>query len=275
MIEQIGIIGLGKMGLPMTGHMLKKGLQVAGYDLDAERVAAAEKLGAITCNNPREVAEKSDLVIIIVGFDSEVNEVLYADNGIFAGARDNAIIAVASTVFQETMLEIGEAAAKLGKGLRVLDMPLCRAERAAVDGTLLLLGGGDPELFKECDKAFSSFASDIRVLGELGAGQVGKMINNLLLWTCISANHEGLKLGEAMGLDPEVLRQALLISSGKNWALETWHLERAMPWAEKDMTIVMHEADRFRLTMPLSGVVKEVIKGVKIERGYPTPKPRK
>ncbi|MEE8439230.1 MAG: NAD(P)-binding domain-containing protein, partial [Micropepsaceae bacterium] len=105
MIEQIGIIGLGRMGLPITGHMLKEGLQVAGYDLDAERVAAAEKLGAITCNNPREVAEKSDLVIIIVGFDSEVNEVLYADNGIFAGARDNAIIAVASTVFQETMLE--------------------------------------------------------------------------------------------------------------------------------------------------------------------------
>jgi 3-hydroxyisobutyrate dehydrogenase-like beta-hydroxyacid dehydrogenase len=275
MIEAVGIIGLGKMGLPMTGHMLKAGLKVAGYDLDAARVAEAEKRGATACSSPREVAEQSDLVIVIVGFDSEVNEVLFAENGIFAGARENAVIAVASTVYQETMLEIGEAAEKLGKGLRVLDMPLCRSERAAVDGTLLLLGGGDPKVFEECNKAFSSFASDIRVLGGLGAGQVGKMINNLLLWACISANHEGLKLGEAMGVDPEVLREALLISSGKNWALETWHLERAMPWAEKDMTIVMHEADRFRLTMPLSGVVKEVIKGVKIERGYASPKPRK
>ena len=275
MIEQVGIIGLGKMGLPMTGHMLKNGLQVAGYDLDAERIAEARKLGAMACASPREVAEQSDLIIIIVGFDSEVNQVLHADNGVFSGARDNAIIAVASTVYQETMLEIGEAADKLGKNLRVLDMPLCRSERAAVDGTLLLLGGGDPKLFEECDKAFSSFSSDIRILGGLGAGQVGKMINNLLLWACISANHEGLKLGEAMGLDPEVLRQALLVSSGRNWALESWHLERAMPWAEKDMTIVMREADRFRLTMPMSSVVKEVIKGVKIERGYPSPKPRK
>jgi 3-hydroxyisobutyrate dehydrogenase-like beta-hydroxyacid dehydrogenase len=275
MIEQVGIVGLGKMGLPMTGHMLKKGLQVAGYDLDAERVAEAGKLGAKICASPREVAEQSDLIIIIVGFDSEVNEVLHADNGIFAGVRDDAIIAVASTVYQETMLEIGEAAEGLGKNLRVLDMPLCRSERAAVDGTLLLLGGGDPKLFEKCDKAFSSFSSDIRILGGLGAGQIGKMINNLLLWACISANHEGLKLGEAMGLDTEVLRQALLISSGKNWALESWHLERAMPWAEKDMTIVMHEADRFRLTMPMASVVKEVIKGVKIERGYPSPKPRK
>ena len=275
MIEEVGIIGLGKMGMPMTGHMLKKGLKVSGYDLDAARVTKAAELGAKACSSPREVAENSDLIIIIVGFDSEVNEVLHADDGVFNGIRDNAIIAVASTVYQETMLEIDEAAKKLNKKIRVLDMPLCRSERAAVEGTLLLLGGGDPKLFEECNKAFSAFASDICILGDLGAGQVGKMINNLLLWACISANYEGLKLGAAMGLDEEVLRQALLKSSGRNWALESWHLERTMPWAEKDMTIVMHEADRFRLTMPMSGVVKEVIKGVKIERGYPSPKPRK
>jgi 3-hydroxyisobutyrate dehydrogenase-like beta-hydroxyacid dehydrogenase len=273
MISDVGIIGLGKMGLPMTGHMLRAGLNVACYDLNPTQVAEAEKRGAKPCASPREVAENSDLVIVIVGFDSEVNEVLYAENGVFKGVRENAIIAVASTVYQETMLEIDEAARALGKGIRVLDMPLCRSQRAAVDGTLLLLGGGDKELFAKCDKAFSSFCSDICVLGGIGAGQVGKMINNLLLWACISADYEGLKLGEAMGLDPEVLRQALLISSGRNWALESWHLERSMPWAEKDMTIVMHEADRFRLTLPLSGVVKEVIKGIKIERGYPSPKP--
>jgi 3-hydroxyisobutyrate dehydrogenase-like beta-hydroxyacid dehydrogenase len=273
MIENVGVIGLGKMGLPMAGHMLKAGLKIAGYDLSAAQVSEAEKLGAKACGSPREVAEYSDLIIIIVGFDSEVNEVLHADNGVFKGLRDNAIIAVASTVYQETMLEIGEAAKALNRNIRVLDMPLCRSQRAAVDGTLLLLGGGDKALFDECDKAFSSFCSDIRILGDLGAGQVGKMINNLLLWACISANYEGLKLGESMGLDPEVLREALLISSGRNWALESWHMERSMPWAEKDMTIVMHEADRFRLTMPLSGVVKEVIKSIKIERGYPSPKP--
>ncbi len=275
MIEEVGIIGLGKMGLPMTGHMLKKGLKVASYDLDAARVEQTAKLGAKACKSPREVAENSDLIIIIVGFDSEVNQVLNAENGVFAGIRDNAIIAVGSTVYQETMLEIDEAAKKYNKGIRVLDMPLCRSERAAIEGTLLLLGGGDPKVFDECNKAFSSFCSDICILGGLGAGQVGKMINNLLLWSCLSANWEGLRLGEAMGVDPEVLRQALLKSSGRNWALESWHAERSMPWAEKDMTIVMHEADRFRLSMPMSGVVKEVIKALKIERGYPSPKPRK
>ena len=275
MIEKVGIIGLGKMGLPMTRHMISKGLKVAAYDLDGQRTHQAGNLGAKPCANPMEVAAASDLVIIIVGFDSEVRDVLHGPNGVFAGARNGSIIAVASTVYPETMQEIEAGAGKLIKNIKVLDMPLCRSERAAEFGTLLLLGGGDPKLFEECNKAFSSFCSDICILGGLGAGQVGKMINNLLLWACISANYEGLKLGAAMGVDEEVLRQALLKSSGRNWALESWHLERSMPWAEKDMTIALHEADRFRLTLPLSGVVKEVIKGIKIERGYASPKARK
>jgi 3-hydroxyisobutyrate dehydrogenase-like beta-hydroxyacid dehydrogenase len=272
MIKQVGIIGLGKMGLPMTRHMLEKGFEVAGFDLSKERSDMAAKLGARICRNPREVAENSDVVIIIVGFDSEVMQVLNGADGLLAGARKGAIIAVASTCYEETMHEIAALAAKTGKNLGVLDMPLCRAERAAEEGNLLLLGGGDQALFDRCEKVFSAFCTDIEVLGGLGAGQIGKMINNQLLWACISANYEGLKLAAAMGVDTERLRQALLKSSGRNWALETWHIHRAMPWAEKDMTIVAHEADRFRITMPLSGVAKEVVKQIKAEKGFATPR---
>jgi 3-hydroxyisobutyrate dehydrogenase-like beta-hydroxyacid dehydrogenase len=266
MIREVGII------LPMTRHMLAKGFQVSAYDLSSERMGMAADLGAKRCANPRDVAAASDVVIIIVGFDSEVMQVLNGSDGIFAGARKGAVIAVASTCYEETMHAIAKQADATGKGLGVLDMPLCRSERAAEEGNLLLLGGGDRALFDRCNAVFSSFCTDIEILGGLGAGQVGKMINNLLLWACISANHEGLKLGAALGLDTEVLRQALLKSSGRNWALETWNLHRAMPWAEKDMTIVAHEADRFRIPMPMSGVVKEVIKQIKIEKGFATPK---
>jgi 3-hydroxyisobutyrate dehydrogenase-like beta-hydroxyacid dehydrogenase len=271
MIKEVGIIGLGKMGLPMARHMRHKGFEVAAYDLSRERMGMAAELGVRTCASPREVAEASDLVIIIVGFDSEVMQVLTASEGIFSGVRRGAVIAVASTCYEETMHGIAALAAKENKDLGVLDMPLCRAERAAEEGTLLLLGGGEQSLFDRCQPVFSTFCTDIEVLGGLGAGQVGKMINNLLLWACISANYEGLKLGAALGLDTERLRQALLKSSGRNWALETWNIHRAMPWAEKDMTIVAHEADRFRLSLPLSGVVKEVIKAIKVEKGFATP----
>ncbi|MFB3149568.1 MAG: hypothetical protein ACE10M_03260, partial [Alphaproteobacteria bacterium] len=87
----------------------------------------------------------------------------------------------------------------------------------------------------------------------------------------ISANYEGLKLGGVLGVEEEPLRQALLRSSASNWALETWREERQMPWAEKDMTIVLREADAARISLPLCGVVKEVIKAIKIERGHPMP----
>jgi 3-hydroxyisobutyrate dehydrogenase-like beta-hydroxyacid dehydrogenase len=100
------------------------------------------------------------------------------------------------------------------------------------------------------------------------------MVNNLILWSCISANHEGLKLAERLEVDPERLRAALLESSASNWALETRPEEQPMPWAEKDMRIVLAEADRVRMSVPLCGVVTEVVKGVKFERGWPTPEVR-
>jgi 3-hydroxyisobutyrate dehydrogenase-like beta-hydroxyacid dehydrogenase len=100
------------------------------------------------------------------------------------------------------------------------------------------------------------------------------MVNNLILWACISANHEGLRLAEKLGADPERLRAALIESSAGNWALKTQPETQPMPWAEKDMRIVLSEADKLRLSLPLCGVVTEVVKSIKYERGWPTPEER-
>jgi 3-hydroxyisobutyrate dehydrogenase-like beta-hydroxyacid dehydrogenase len=159
-----------------------------------------------------------------------------------------------------------------GTRVDLLDIPLARGEPAAENGTLLVFGGGDSAVFKVCRPAFASFSNAIHYLGGLGAGQVAKMVNNLILWACISANDEGLKLARQLGVAEEPLRQALLQSSASNWALETWLGERTMPWAEKDMNIVLREADDARLSLPLCGTVKEVIRGIKIERGLAIPK---
>nr|WP_255520294.1 NAD-binding protein [Ramlibacter aurantiacus] len=106
-------------------------------------------------------------------------------------------------------------------------------------------------------------------MGALGAGQIGKLVNNLILWACMSANYEGLKLASALGVEPEALRRVLVQSSASNWSLQTRADEKPVPWAEKDMTIVLKEADLAHVSLPLCGVVKEVIKGFKIERGLP------
>lgn len=272
MIKTVGVIGLGKMGMPMTRFLLKNGFQVMACDLDNSSLKKATQLGAKIAKHPSEIGSNCDLAIVVVGFDSEVMDVVSGAHGLLTKPNTKLIIAIASTVQIETMKDVEKAAKSLSSSIETLDIPICRGEPAAEKGQLLLLGGGKQEIFNTCLPAFSTFANDCHLLGPLGSGQVGKMINNMLLWACVSANHEGLKLGAKLKVDPEILRAALLKSSGNNWALETWLQPRPMPWAEKDMSIVMEEADKARLSLPLCGVVREVIKGIKIEKGLPDPR---
>lgn len=268
-VRRVGIVGLGKMGRPMARHLGRAGFAVLGYDASAAARAAAEADGIALAASPGAVASASDFVIVVVGFNSEVEAVMLGRDGIAGAARAGLVVGIASTVAPETMIRLG---ARLGaSGIALLDMPLTRGEGAAEAGGLLVMAGGDAAAFEACRPALASFADTIIHLGALGAGQVGKMVNNLILWACISANHEGLRLGERLGVDPERLRAALIDSSAGNWALKTRPEEAPMPWAEKDMRIVLAEADRVRLSVPLCGVVKEVVKMVKLERGWPTP----
>ena len=268
-IRRVGLIGLGKMGLPMARHMRKKSFEVIAHDLNVELCKQAADLGVVIVENAREVATASDFVIVVVGFDSEVERVVMGEKGIAAAARAGLIVGISSTVAPRTMQKLDRQLA--GTGIVLLDMPLTRGEPAAEAGQMLVMVGGDAAAFAACKPVLECYASSIFHVGELGAGQVGKMVNNLILWACISANHEGFRLAERLNVDPERLRPALLDSSAGNWALETRPESQPMPWAEKDMRIVLGEADRLRLSVPLCGVVAEVVKAVKFERGWPTP----
>ena len=271
-IESVGVIGLGKMGGQLARHLAAAGFRTLGYDVRAEAMAQAEADGAAATGSPAELASASDLVIVGVGFDSELEAALFGEDGVMDSPRPGSTIAVASTVAPATMLKIAD---RIGDGdVAVLDIPMARGEQAAIDGNLLIFGGGDRAVFDRCRAAFATFSDSIHHLGPVGAGQVGKLVNNLILWACISANEEGFRLAEKLGVEPAPLREALLRSSAQNWALATEAVERPMPWAEKDMTIVLKEADAARVSLPLCGTIKEVIKGVKIARGQPMPEER-
>lgn len=269
-IRNVGMIGLGKMGLPMARLLRERGFAVTGYDVALSTLKTASGLGIQVVNSPKAVAAASDLTIVVVGFDSEVEAVMFGDNGALAGAADGSVIAIASTVAPATMRKLQRRCANR-PAVALLDIPLCRGEQAAERGKLLIMGGGDKAAFDACRPAFAAFADSVFHLGPLGAGEVGKMVNNLILWACISANDEGLKLGNKLGVDRDVLREALVASSASNWALASRIEEQPMPWAEKDMTIVLKEADHLRMSVPLCGVVKEVVKTVKFEHNWPTP----
>jgi 3-hydroxyisobutyrate dehydrogenase-like beta-hydroxyacid dehydrogenase len=268
-IRRVGLIGLGKMGLPMARHMRSKSFDVIAHDLNREACRQAADLGVTIVESAAEVASASDFVIVVVGFDSEVENVVMGTNGIASAARAGLIVGISSTIAPRTMQKLAKQLD--GTGIVLLDMPLTRGEPAAEAGQMLTMVGGDEAAFDACKPVLECYCSSIFHVGGLGAGQVGKMVNNLILWACISANHEGFKLAERLNVDPERLRPALLDSSASNWALKTRPETMPMPWAEKDMRIVLSEADRLRLSVPLCGVVTEVVKCVKFERGWPTP----
>ena len=155
--------------------------------------------------------------------------------------KAGSIIGVSSTCTPEHVKMLaGKARAK---GVEVLDAPICRGQRAADDGTMLTLCGGKPEVFQRGEPVYRTFSKDIVLLGDIGAGQVGKAMNNFLLWVNGIALIEAGRLSEANGMDLVKLREALLISSGASDALKNWE-NVSFLWALKDMQIVARMADQ-------------------------------
>ena len=268
--RRIGILGLGAMGRPMARHLIAKGFRVAGCDPSAAACGRAATLGVDIVETPRALAEHSDAVLIVVGFDAQVERAVFGAGGLYETARPGLILAMGSTIAPSYARELARRLE--GSGVILLDMALTRGEPFAEAGTMLILGGGDEAAFAACQPVFRGFASDIFHLGPFGAGQVGKMVNNLILWACMTANDEGLQLGEALGIDAEKLRGAPVHSSAENFSLSARADERPTPWAEKDMRIVLQEAATAKLDMPLSILVKERIADFKRRKGYPTPR---
>ena len=268
-INSVAMIGLGKMGRPMAGHLIRKGYKVVGVDPVRAACDEARKLGVEIAASPREAAARCELSIIVVGFDSEVEGVVFGADGIAAGAKRGHIAAIGSTIAPRYAVSLAKRLAE--RGVIALDAPLTRGEAAAISGKLLILGAGEEQAFNACRPVFEAFAAPVHYLGPAGAGQVGKMVNNLILWACTSANDEGLRLGHALGVDPERMRKALHDSSAQNWSMDNRAEDSGMPWAEKDMGIVLAEADHARLSLPLCGTIKETIKGLKIRMNLGMP----
>lgn len=267
--ERVGIIGVGRMGLPMAKHLLKHGYDLTVCDISADNVKQATAMGAKAVANPQELGKACDFIILGVGYDEEVQEVVLGPQGCLQSLKAGSIIAVSSTVAPDFVKSVDEAARK--KGCDILDAPICRGRWFADEGKLLALFGGRPEIVERGRKVYSTFASDIAHLGDVGHGQVGKAMNNLMLWITSVGLIEAGRVAESTGIDLVKLRDALMISSGKSQALEDWD-QTSFTWALKDMQIVMKMADKANLSLPVSGAVKELVKEARRVKATNAPK---
>jgi len=259
-VRTVGVIGAGRMGMSIVGHLARKGFATQVHDIDAGKRPAVEQRGARWAGGLGSLAAASEAVLICVGYDQELRALMPELAG---AARAGTVVAVLSTVHPKTVQEL--AAAQAGRELAVLDATMCRGGRAADEGTLLCFVGGEPASVERIRPVLGAFASDIVHTGGVGSAQVAKAANNLVLWACLVANHEALALAQRYGIDVEALRKALLVSSAANDALAKWGTQ-TMAWADDDMAIVAEMASAAGLALPQAEVTREICAALKPRR---------
>ena len=215
---RVGFIGLGGQGAPMARRIVEAGHPVT---LWARRAASVEPFAdtpAKIAGSPAELAAACDLVCVCVVDDAGVEGVLAGDGGVLSGIGDGAVIAVHSTVHPDTCRRLAEQAA--GRGAALVDAPVSGGGPAAAEGRLLVMAGGEAEAVERCRPVFASYADPVVHLGGVGAGQITKLLNNLLFTANLATAVSTLGLGEALGVAPERLGEVVAHGSAASFALE-------------------------------------------------------
>jgi 3-hydroxyisobutyrate dehydrogenase-like beta-hydroxyacid dehydrogenase len=261
-ITRTGMIGLGAMGLPMARHMAAKGLAVAGYDVAPEAMQRAHNHGITLCKSPAEVGTHAAVVIVMVATDAQVNDAIAA-SGLLDTLARGAVICIASSTSPDSCRRLAALAAE--KGIGILDTPVVLGQQAADEGRLTIYVGGKDEHVARARPALSAFGREVIHVGDVGAGQIAKTLNNMLLWACMSANMEALTLAKRLGCDVPRMIAALGQGSGANWSLARWGKSTGK-WAEKDMDVALDLAQAAHVPLPLAALVDQLMKSVNQER---------
>ena len=253
--QSFGVVGLGAMGGPVAGHVLAAGHPVVVHDRDLELVQRYVDQGARAAGSPAELAAAVDVVSIFVPADDDVLDVCAGPRGVLAGARSPSLLLLCSSVRPDTCLAVAAAAPE---GVAVVDAALTGGVRAAEAGTINLLTGGHEHALQPALRLLGAWTAGIHHLGPLGAGQVGKTVNNLIHWAQISAITEALELGRRHGVDVPTLRRALMDGPTDSRTLRELEQMR-LTWHAKDLANAAMLADQVAMSLPVADVIRMVM----------------
>lgn len=220
-MANIGFIGLGNMGGPMAMNLVKAGHQVKVFDLMPENIAKVVAIGATQADSAADVVTDVDVVISMLPAGKHVKALFVAEDGISAHIKKGAMVIDSSTIDAASAKTVGEHLSAMGIGF--VDAPVSGGVAGAQGGTLTFIVGGSQEHFNAAKPILEGMGKNIFHAGDIGAGQVAKICNNMLLAILMTGTSEALQMGIKHGLDPKVLSDIMLQSSGRNWTLELYN----------------------------------------------------
>ena len=261
-MERIGFIGLGIMGKPMAHNLLKAGYSLAVYNRSDGPVEELVAAGATAAASPQAVAANADVVVTIVTDTPDVQQVLLGENGVIHTIAQDAVVIDMSTISPTATREIVRSIQE--KGASMLDAPVSGGEGGAIAGALSIMVGGEEAVFNRCLPIFETLGKNIVHVGQSGAGQLTKLCNQIAVAVTNLAMSEALIFGAKSGLDLKKMQHAIQGGAAGSWQLSNLAprvLERdfapgfMVKLQQKDLRLVLQEADRLKLSLPATGLV--------------------
>jgi 3-hydroxyisobutyrate dehydrogenase len=266
-MEKIGFIGLGIMGQPMALNLIKTGFEVITFNRTFEKTKTITDAGGSSALSPKEVAEKSDIIITIVSDTSDVEEVIFGKNGIIEGIKEGSVVIDMSTISPSATKTF---ARKLQiKGADMLDAPVSGGDVGAINGTLSIMVGGKKEVLEKCMHVLKSMGKTITYCGTNGMGQTTKLCNQILVSVTNMAVSEAVLFAQKSGLDAHTM-----IEATKGGAAGSWQLANLGPkmvdndfapgfmidLQQKDLRLVIEAAEELHLPLPALSYVHQLYK---------------
>ena len=260
--QQVAFIGLGVMGYPMAGHLAKAGYQTRVYNRTAAKAEqwCQENPGSFELT-PREAAEGADFVFMCVGNDDDLRSVVYGDDGVLAGCKQGAILVDHTTASANVAREIADKS-----DVAFLDAPVSGGQAGAENGVLTVMIGGDQASFEAVRPVIMSYARAAELLGDVGAGQLTKMVNQICIAGLVQGLSEGLDFAQRAGLDGHKVVEVISKGAAGSWQMENrgntmlndeFEFGFAVDWMRKDLAICLEESQRNGAELPVTRIVND------------------
>lgn len=271
-MKTIGFIGLGIMGKPMAKNLIKAGYDLVVYNRPQSATAELAECGAKIANTAAEVAAQSDMVITMLPNSPHVKEVALGENGIADGARAGLLYVDMSSIDPLVAREVSAALAP--KGVTMLDAPVSGGEPKAIDGTLSVMVGGPKDAFEKAEPVLKSMAASVVHTGDIGAGNVTKLANQVIVALNIAAMSEALVLATKTGVDPELVYKAIrggLAGSTVLDAKAPMVLDRnfkpgfRIELHIKDLQNALDTSHSVGVPLPLTAAVMEIMQAMRVD----------